>query len=80
MITYSKQRKILETVPHSKTVRMIATKKRLVNKHTKHSERHYALSMQLQNFSEARRQMISGFQQVKGDTKMAEVQEKPPPA
>ena len=76
MITYSKQRKILETVPHSKAVRMIATKKRLVNKHTKHSERHYALSVQLQNSSEARRQMISGFQQVKGDTKMSEVQEK----
>ena len=37
----------------------------------KHSERmadtNYALSMQLQNSSEARRQMISGFQQVKAD-------------
>ena len=37
----------------------------------KHSERmvetNYALSKQLQNSSEARRQMISGFQQVKAD-------------
>ena len=37
----------------------------------KHSERmaetNYALSIQLQNSSEARRQIISGFQQVKAD-------------
>ena len=37
----------------------------------KHSERmadtNFALSMQLQNSSEARGQMISGFQQVKAD-------------
>ena len=64
----------------TRAFRMIPTKKRLVNRHMKHSERtadtNYALSMQVQNSSEARRQMTGGFQHVKEDTNMAKLQEK----
>ena len=63
----------------TRAFRMIPTK-RLVNRHMKHSERtadtNYALSMQVQNSSEARRQMTRGFQQVKEDANVAKLQEK----
>lgn len=64
----------------TRAFRMSPTKKRLVNRHMKHSERtadtNYALSMQVKNSSEARRQMIRGFKQVKEDANMAKLQEK----
>lgn len=74
-LQYAKKNVRTSTTQQARAIEMIVTKKRLVNKHTKHSERHYALSMQLQNSSKARRQMKSELQQVKADAKMAEVPE-----